>query len=224
MSTLAAKPFSPSYLTVEEEHAIQKDLFVYTSFHSRNIYIPSESQEKSLQMYTSVFSLEVKMVEILTDLNRKWKWGSDNIRPVRIPCSSSTVYQRAGIGEARLIFIIFILRIPDLSSLKCKTEVIWCIGRSKGKGVLEMAHWRSKFFHFHTIFSKKWAKIIPIWELAPSPSGKSWICHCDVTLCCQLQWRNAIWSVMYKNLPRVGFVRFDRYWQRNNTHWVKSNI
>ena len=33
----------------------------------------------SLQIYTHIFSLEVKIVEILTDLNWKWKWGSENI-------------------------------------------------------------------------------------------------------------------------------------------------
>ena len=44
-------------------------------------------------MYTHIFSWEVKMVKILTDLNWKWKWGSENIWPskVWIPCSSSTV-------------------------------------------------------------------------------------------------------------------------------------
>ena len=34
-------------------------------------YIPSNSQETSLQIYTHIFSLKIKMVEILTDLN--WK-------------------------------------------------------------------------------------------------------------------------------------------------------
>ena len=34
----------------------------------QEIYIPSDSQETSLQAYTH-FSLEVKMVEILTDFN-----------------------------------------------------------------------------------------------------------------------------------------------------------
>ena len=56
---------------MEEEQAIQTDLFVYTRFHSRNI--PSDSQESSLQAYAHVFSLEVKIVEILTDLNAKGK-------------------------------------------------------------------------------------------------------------------------------------------------------
>ena len=55
------------FYTVEEEHAIQTKLFVDTRFLSRNI--PSDSQETSLQTYTYVFGLEIKMVEILTDLN-----------------------------------------------------------------------------------------------------------------------------------------------------------
>ena len=58
-------------ITVEEEHAIQMDLFVYTRLYSRNIYIPSDSQKSSLQIYTRIFSSEVEMVEILMDLN--WK-------------------------------------------------------------------------------------------------------------------------------------------------------
>ena len=58
-----------SYYTVEEEHAVQRDLFVYTRFHSTTI--KSNSQETGLQTYTHVFSLEVKMAKILTDLN--WK-------------------------------------------------------------------------------------------------------------------------------------------------------
>ena len=57
------------FYTVEEDHAIQPNLFVDTRFLSRNI--PSDSQETSLQTYTHVFGLENKMVEILTDLN--WK-------------------------------------------------------------------------------------------------------------------------------------------------------
>ena len=51
---------------MEEEHAIQTNLFLYTRFHSRNI-IPSNRQETSLQTYTHVFSLEVKMVETVAD-------------------------------------------------------------------------------------------------------------------------------------------------------------
>ena len=37
---------------------------------TQEIYIPNDSQETNLQTYTRIFSLEVKMVEILTDLNR----------------------------------------------------------------------------------------------------------------------------------------------------------
>ena len=55
---------------VEEEIAIQMDLFVILD-STREIYISSDSQEASLQSCTHVFSLEVKMVEILTDFN--WK-------------------------------------------------------------------------------------------------------------------------------------------------------
>ena len=56
-----------SPFTVQKRHAIQADLFVLTRFYSRNIYILSDGNEKSLQTYTHVFSLEVRMVEILTD-------------------------------------------------------------------------------------------------------------------------------------------------------------
>ena len=38
---------------------------------TQEIYIPSDSQETSLQTYTHIISLEVQMVEILTDLNLK---------------------------------------------------------------------------------------------------------------------------------------------------------
>ena len=38
---------------------------------TQEIYIPSNSQETSLQTYKHIVSLEVKMVEILADLN--WK-------------------------------------------------------------------------------------------------------------------------------------------------------
>ena len=34
----------------------------------------------------------------------------------------------------------------------------------------------SKFFHFHAVFSKN-RLAHPFWELAPTPSGKSWIRH-----------------------------------------------
>ena len=57
--------------TVEEEHAIQTYSFVYTRFYSRNKYVPNNNQETSLKTYTHIFSLEVKMVEIMTYLN--WK-------------------------------------------------------------------------------------------------------------------------------------------------------
>ena len=42
-------------------------LFILDSTYE--IYIPSDNYEASFQMYTHVFSLKVKMVEILTDLN-----------------------------------------------------------------------------------------------------------------------------------------------------------
>ena len=44
-------------------------------------------------MYKHVIILEVKMVEILTDLNWKWKWFSENIQILQMgtPYSSSTV-------------------------------------------------------------------------------------------------------------------------------------
>ena len=50
---------------VEEEHAIQTDLSVYTRFHTRNIS---------------------SKWEILTDLNWEWKWGGENICALRPPC------------------------------------------------------------------------------------------------------------------------------------------
>ena len=56
-------------ITVDEEHAILTDLFALDS--TQEICIPSNSQETSPQKYTRDFSLEVKMVEILMDLN--WK-------------------------------------------------------------------------------------------------------------------------------------------------------
>ena len=46
------------------------------------MYFPSDSQETGLEIYTQVFSLDVEMVEILADLYKKWKWGSENIRPL----------------------------------------------------------------------------------------------------------------------------------------------
>ena len=50
---------------MEEEHTIQTEFFI-TLDSTQEVYIPSNSQESSLQTYTHVFSLEVKMVEILT--------------------------------------------------------------------------------------------------------------------------------------------------------------
>ena len=88
-------------ITVEEEHAIQMNLFALDSI--QEIYSPCNSQETGPQMYTHNFSLEVKMVEILMDFN--WRWGSENIRllqKVRIPCSSSTVCFR---DECATLFI-----------------------------------------------------------------------------------------------------------------------
>ena len=46
-------------------------IFVYVIFRFYKNYIPSDSQGTSLQMYTHIFSLEVKIMEILIDLN--WK-------------------------------------------------------------------------------------------------------------------------------------------------------
>ena len=51
--------------TLREEHAIQKK------------YMMQVIAKKSLQTYTHISCLEVKMVEI----NWKWKWGSENIWP-----------------------------------------------------------------------------------------------------------------------------------------------
>ena len=56
---------------VEEEHVIQTDLFVYTRFRTREIYVPGDSQETSLQTHIHIISLEAWMVKILTDLS--WK-------------------------------------------------------------------------------------------------------------------------------------------------------
>ena len=50
-----------------------RQIYLFTLDSTQEIYIPSESQETSLQTYTHVFSLEVKMVEILTDLNLEMK-------------------------------------------------------------------------------------------------------------------------------------------------------
>ena len=63
-----------NHCTVKEESAIETDLF-FSLDSPREIYIPSNSQGTSLHTCTHVFILEVKMVEILTDLS--WKWGSE---------------------------------------------------------------------------------------------------------------------------------------------------
>ena len=57
-------------IIVGEEHAVQMDLIVCTRIHSRNIYSKQYPENKSFSIHI-YFSLEVKMVEILTDLN--WK-------------------------------------------------------------------------------------------------------------------------------------------------------
>ena len=44
---------------------------LFTLDSTPEIYLPSDSQESSLQMYTLILSLEFKMVEILKDLYRK---------------------------------------------------------------------------------------------------------------------------------------------------------
>ena len=55
------------------QHTILSDLFVFNRFldSTQEIYIPSDSQDTSLQTYTHAFSLELNTVEILTDLNLK---------------------------------------------------------------------------------------------------------------------------------------------------------
>ena len=54
---------------VEEEHAIQTDLFAYTGLNTINMFQVIAKKQASKHTHTLVFSLEVKMVEILTDLN-----------------------------------------------------------------------------------------------------------------------------------------------------------
>ena len=49
------------FIMVKEEHAIQMTC-LFTLYPTQEIYIPSDSQEISLQMYTDIFSLEVKMM------------------------------------------------------------------------------------------------------------------------------------------------------------------
>ena len=46
-----------------------RQICLLTLDSTQEIYIPSNSQEQILQMYTHMFSLEVKMVAILTNLN-----------------------------------------------------------------------------------------------------------------------------------------------------------
>ena len=48
----------------------------------QEIYIPRDIQEINLRMYTHIFSLELKMGELLIDLNWKWKWANENIWPL----------------------------------------------------------------------------------------------------------------------------------------------
>ena len=40
----------------------------------------------------------------------------------------------------------------------------------------------AKFFLFHAVFGKENRLAYPFWELAPPPSGKSWIRHCTLLL------------------------------------------
>ena len=51
-------------------------IYLFTLDYTQEIYILSDSQETSLQTYTHGLSLEVKMVEILTDL----KWGNEAVK------------------------------------------------------------------------------------------------------------------------------------------------
>ena len=52
---------------MEKEHAIQTDLFIYTRFHTRNMF--QGMAKKQVFKHKTHFSLEVNMAEILTDLN-----------------------------------------------------------------------------------------------------------------------------------------------------------
>ena len=77
----------------------RQDFFVWTRFHSRNIYIPGNGKETSLDGETYILSLENKInkiVPLLMDLN--CQWGSDiyiwPLSTVRILCSSSTVQNK----------------------------------------------------------------------------------------------------------------------------------
>ena len=58
---------------------------------TQEIYISSDSQETSLQMYTHSFSLEVKKTEILTHLNWHTNW---KFKIYVLVSSMLTVYTR----------------------------------------------------------------------------------------------------------------------------------
>ena len=54
-----------------------RQIFLFKLDSTQEMHIPSHSHGKmSANTHTHVLSLEVKMVEILMDLN--WKWGSEN--------------------------------------------------------------------------------------------------------------------------------------------------
>ena len=44
-------------------------IYVFTLDSTQEIYVPIDSKETSFHIYTHMFSLEVKIVKILTDLN-----------------------------------------------------------------------------------------------------------------------------------------------------------
>ena len=48
-----------------------RQIYLFPLYSTQEINITSDSQELRLQMYTNVFSLEIKMLEILRYLN--WK-------------------------------------------------------------------------------------------------------------------------------------------------------
>ena len=72
-STQISDLYSPDHLPVTRwrKSAQFRWICLFTQDSTREIYIPNDNQEAGLQTYTLIFSLEVKMVEILTDLN--WK-------------------------------------------------------------------------------------------------------------------------------------------------------
>ena len=51
------------------EHMAFRRICLFTLDSTQEMYSTSNSQETILQMYTYIFSLEFKMVEILTNLN-----------------------------------------------------------------------------------------------------------------------------------------------------------